>query len=45
MKADERLQAIPVIMQTAATSPEQIREGLAAGPLLPDQALRGRGPC
>ena len=31
MKADQRLQSIPVIMQTAATSPEQIREGLAAG--------------
>lgn len=31
MKADERLAGIPVIMQTAATSPEQIREGLAAG--------------
>ncbi len=31
MKADERLRAIPVIMQTAATSPEQVREGLAAG--------------
>ncbi|HQX07983.1 MAG TPA: response regulator, partial [Zoogloea sp.] len=27
MKADERLATIPVIMQTAATSPEQIREG------------------
>ncbi len=31
MKADPRLQSIPVIMQTAATSPEQVREGLAAG--------------
>lgn len=31
MKADERLRTIPVIMQTAATSPEQVREGLAAG--------------
>lgn len=31
MKADPRLHSIPVIMQTAATSPEQIREGLAAG--------------
>ena len=31
MKADQRLHSIPVIMQTAATSPEQIREGLAAG--------------
>lgn len=31
MKADARLHSIPVIMQTAATSPEQIREGLAAG--------------
>lgn len=31
MKADGRLHSIPVIMQTAATSPEQIREGLAAG--------------
>lgn len=31
IKADERLSSIPVIMQTAATSPEQVREGLAAG--------------
>jgi len=31
LKADERLGSIPVIMQTAATSPEQVREGLAAG--------------
>ncbi|HQA09147.1 MAG: response regulator [Zoogloea sp.] len=31
IKADERLHSIPVIMQTAATSPEQVREGLAAG--------------
>jgi len=31
IKADERLGSIPVIMQTAATSPEQVREGLAAG--------------
>jgi CheY-like chemotaxis protein/anti-sigma regulatory factor (Ser/Thr protein kinase) len=31
IKADERLRGIPVIMQTAATSPEQVREGLAAG--------------
>ena len=31
IKGDERLHAIPVIMQTAATSPEQVREGLAAG--------------
>ncbi len=31
IKADERLRSIPVIMQTAATSPEQVREGLAAG--------------
>lgn len=31
IKADERLNSIPVIMQTAATSPEQVREGLAAG--------------
>ena len=31
IKADPRLHNIPVIMQTAATSPEQVREGLAAG--------------
>lgn len=31
MKSDPRFASIPVIMQTAATSPEQIREGLAAG--------------
>jgi CheY-like chemotaxis protein len=31
IKADERFATISVIMQTAASSPEQIREGLAAG--------------
>lgn len=31
MKGDARLSAIPVIMQTAANSPDQIREGLEAG--------------
>ncbi len=31
MKADPRFGAIPVIMQTAATSPEQVREGIEAG--------------
>lgn len=31
MKADERFRDIPVIMQTAAGNPEQVREGLAAG--------------
>lgn len=31
MKADERLRSIPVIMQTAATMPEQVREGIEAG--------------
>jgi DNA-binding response OmpR family regulator len=31
MKGDTRLSAIPVIMQTAANSPGQIREGLEAG--------------
>ncbi|MBS0348347.1 MAG: response regulator [Proteobacteria bacterium] len=31
IKGDERLRSTPVIMQTAATSPEQVREGLAAG--------------
>ncbi|WP_341678338.1 response regulator [Niveibacterium sp. SC-1] len=31
MKADERLRRLPVIMQTAAAAPEQVREGLAAG--------------
>jgi len=31
MKADTRLADIPVIMQTAASAPEQVREGLAAG--------------
>ena len=31
MKADPRFEATPVIMQTAATASDQIREGLAAG--------------
>jgi CheY-like chemotaxis protein len=31
MKADMRFRAIPVIMQTAASAPEQIREGIEAG--------------
>lgn len=31
IKADGRLRNIPVIMQTAAGSPDQVREGLAAG--------------
>lgn len=31
LKLDERLRFIPVIMQTAATSPAQVREGLEAG--------------
>ena len=31
MKADQRFAQIPVIMQTAAGEPEQIREGLEAG--------------
>jgi CheY-like chemotaxis protein len=31
MKADARFAAIPVIMQTAATAPEQVREGIEAG--------------
>lgn len=31
MKADERFRTIPVIMQTAATSPEQVSEGIQAG--------------
>jgi len=31
MKADERMRRLPVIMQTAAAAPEQVREGLAAG--------------
>lgn len=31
VKADDRFQAIPVIMQTAASSAEQIAEGIAAG--------------
>jgi CheY-like chemotaxis protein len=31
MKADPRFSAIPVIMQTAATSPEEVREGIEAG--------------
>lgn len=31
MKGDPRLAGVPVIMQTAANSPEQIREGLEAG--------------
>jgi len=31
MKADPRFASIPVIMQTAAAEPEQVREGLEAG--------------
>ncbi|HEX5803243.1 MAG TPA: response regulator [Azospira sp.] len=31
MKADPRFADIPVIMQTAASAPDQVREGLAAG--------------
>lgn len=31
IKGDSRFQQLPVIMQTAAGSPEQVREGLAAG--------------
>jgi len=31
MKADARFKAIPVIMQTAATAPDQVREGIEAG--------------
>ncbi len=31
LKADPRYAATPVIMQTAAAAPEQVREGLAAG--------------
>lgn len=31
IKADERMQHLPVIMQTAAASPEQVSEGLASG--------------
>ena len=31
MKADSRFRRIPVVMQTAASAPEQVREGIAAG--------------
>lgn len=31
MKGDTRFAAIPVIMQTAATAPDQVREGIEAG--------------
>lgn len=31
MKGDARFAAIPVIMQTAATAPDQVREGIEAG--------------
>ena len=31
IKADERLRAIPIIMQTAAGRPQEIREGIEAG--------------
>jgi DNA-binding response OmpR family regulator len=31
MKADKRFRHIPVILQTAAASPEQVREGVEAG--------------
>ena len=33
IKADPELKPIPVIMQTAASAPEQVREGLLAGAL------------
>jgi len=33
IKADPRLSGLPVIMQTAASAPEQVREGLMAGAL------------
>lgn len=46
IKADERLRAIPIIMQTAAGRPQEIREGIEAGvfyylvkPLVPDTLL------
>jgi CheY-like chemotaxis protein len=31
IKSDSRFSALPVIMQTAASSPEEVREGVAAG--------------
>ena len=31
IKADERYAAVPVIMQTAASAPEEVREGIEAG--------------
>jgi CheY-like chemotaxis protein len=31
VKSDERLQSLPVIMQTAAGTPDQVQEGLSAG--------------
>jgi len=31
MKADDRFRSIPVIMQTAATDPRQVKEGIEAG--------------
>lgn len=31
MKADSRFRNVPVIMQTAATSPDQVREGIESG--------------
>ncbi|MEY2631652.1 MAG: hypothetical protein RIR00_306, partial [Pseudomonadota bacterium] len=31
IKADEKLKTLPVIMQTAASAPEQVRQGLEAG--------------
>lgn len=31
MKADSRFRRIPVVMQTAASAPEQVREGISAG--------------
>ena len=42
MKADERFRSIPVIMQTAAGNPDQVREGLAAGAIITRQAIRTR---
>lgn len=46
IKADEQLRAIPIIMQTAAGRPQEIKEGIEAGvfyylvkPLVPDTLL------
>ena len=45
MKAAPALRDLPVIMQTAAASPEQVREGIAAGPSTISPSPSNSKPC